>query len=78
MIALQGIYEKGRIRLSETAPSERANVIVIFPEEQKKGNLGSKESARRIFEEFTGSIKEVVEERAERISALDEKYSSTD
>lgn len=35
MIAAQGVYDNGRIQLSENAPVEKANVIVVFPEAEK-------------------------------------------
>lgn len=35
MIAVQGVYDNGRIQLSENAPVEKANVIVVFPEAEK-------------------------------------------
>lgn len=33
--AVQGVYDNGRIQLSENAPVEKANVIVVFPEAEK-------------------------------------------
>lgn len=30
MIAVQGVYDNGRIQLAENAPMEKAKVIVIF------------------------------------------------
>lgn len=35
MIAVQGVYDNGRIQLSEAAPMEKAKVIVIFLEAEK-------------------------------------------
>ena len=34
MIAVEGLYENGRIELSEKAPMEKVNVIVIFSKAQ--------------------------------------------
>ena len=35
MIAVQGVYDNGRIQLSEAAPMEKAKVAVVFPEAKK-------------------------------------------
>lgn len=76
MIAVQGIYDNGRIQLSENAPVEKANVIVVFPEAEKiEKRQMSVETARKLFDEFTGSIDRDIDERAERLGALDEKYA---
>ena len=56
MVAVQGLYENGRIELSEDAPMKKANVIVIFPEEQATEGLIIGKSAKELFEEFTGCI----------------------
>lgn len=78
MIAVQGLYEDGKIELAEKVPVDRANVIVIFPEgPEGKEEMGS-ESARKLFEEFTGSIPGELEEKEERLEALDEKYAYSD
>lgn len=101
MIAVQAVYENGKIFLAEKAPMNRAEVIVIFPEEDyvkkedpngdtitknKDSRLCVKEESRTysynakmsLFNEFTGSIKHNIEERKERLIALDKKYESTD
>ena len=46
MVAVQGLYENGRIELSEDAPMKKANVIVIFPEEQATEGLIIGKSAK--------------------------------
>lgn len=76
MIAVQGLYDNGKIQLTEDAPMEKAQVIVIFPEEKspQKANM-SKKMAKDLFDEFTGSIKREIDEKAERMGALDEKYA---
>lgn len=79
MIAVQGLYDNGKIQLTEDAPMEKAKVIVIFPEEKSpKESSMSKKTARDLFDEFTGSIKREIDEKAERMGALDEKYAGID
>lgn len=76
MIAVQGVYDNGRIQLAENPPMEKAKVIVIFPEESNNnGSKVTKETARILFDEFTGSIKRDIDEKSERLGALDEKHS---
>lgn len=55
---------------------EKAKVIVIFPEEEtvKETHMPNK-TARHLFDEFTGSIKREIDEKSERLGALDEKYA---
>ena len=78
MIAVQGVYENGRIQLAETAPMEKAQVIVIFPEGRPAVKTESGRSARKIFDEFTGSIKREIDEKAELMAARDDKYADTE
>lgn len=79
MIAVQGVYDNGRIQLSENAPVEKAKVIVVFPEAEKvEKRQMTVEAARKLFDEFTGSIDRDIDERAERLGALDEKYAGVD
>lgn len=78
MIAVQGLYEDGRIQLDEAVPMKRAKVIVIFPENESKKPYTEMKSARKLFEEFTGSVQREIDERAERLSAIEEKYAGVD
>lgn len=78
MIAVQGLYEDGRIQLDEAAPMKRAKVIVIFPESESKKTYKEMKPARKLFEEFTGSVQREFDERAERLSAIEEKYAGVD
>lgn len=78
MIAVQGLYENGKIELAEKAPVNRANVIVIFPESPAGKEEMRLESARRLFDEFTGSISREINEKEEYLEALDEKYAYSD
>lgn len=77
MIAVQGLYDNGKIQLMEDAPMEKADVIVIFPEREviKETHMSPK-IARDLFDKFTASIKREVDENSERLGALDEKYES--
>lgn len=76
MIAVQGEYDNGRIRLTEKPPMEKAQVLVIFPDNKGKTQL-SLDVARKTFKEFTGSIKRDINVKQELLEALDEKYEST-
>ena len=78
MVAVQGLYENGRIRLSETAPMEKARVIVIFPGDRGEESHISEQTARELFDEFTESIQRTIDEKAELLERLDEKYADID
>ncbi len=78
MVAVQGIYENGHIQLEEAAPMEKANVIVIFPERDVMKNEKSNQLSRKLFDEFTGSIDRVIDEKKELEAARDEKYANID
>lgn len=78
MVAVQGIYENGQIQLKEAAPMEKANVIVIFPENHVAKNEQSDQMSRKLFEEFTGSISRIIDEKKELETARNEKYASID
>lgn len=78
MIAVEGLYENGRIELSEEAPMEKAKVIVIFPEDQTSKKNVIANSAKQLFDEFTGCISRDIDEKSERLGALDEKYADFD
>lgn len=68
MIAIQGLYDNGKIHLAEDAPMEKAKVIVIFPDEKppKEASM-SKKMARDLFDEFTGSITREIDVKTERL-----------
>ena len=78
MVAVQGIYENGHIQLEEAAPMEKANVIVIFPERNAVKNEKSNQLSRKLFDEFTGSIDRVIDEKKELEAARNEKYANID
>ncbi len=66
MIVVQGGYENGRIELAEDAPMEKADVIVIFPEKQTLKKRKNRDCAKELFDEFTGCITRVIDEKIER------------
>lgn|GEM_PF-1009691 len=79
MIALQGEYENGILTLTSQAPANKAKVIVIFQDIEKEiNNELSTDEAINIFNKYTGCIKRVIDEKAERLEAIDEKYESID
>ncbi len=78
MVAVQGVYENDQIQLEEAAPMERANVIVIFPENHIVKNEQSDQISRKLFEEFTGSINRIIDEKKEPEAARNEKYANID
>lgn len=64
MIAIQGIYDNGRIQLSEAAPMKKAKVIVIFPDnEDVEKEQMTKDDAKKILNKFTASINRDIDER---------------
>lgn len=79
MVAVEGLYDNGKIMLSESAPMEKARVIVVFPEPKKEnGKRLSTDDARALFDEFSGCLDGDIDERAERLGALDEKFENID
>ena len=78
MIAIKGVYDNGWIQLTEKAPAEKASVIVIFPQDRSAENHVSERMARKLFDDFTGSISRDIDERSELMAARDEKYACSD
>lgn len=77
MVAVEGLYDNGKIKLSQSAPMEKAKVIVIFPETKKKDREQlSTDAAKALFQEFSGCLDGNIDEKAGRLGALDEKYES--
>ena len=80
VLAVKGIYENGKVTLEETPQIEMSEVVVVFPDNEfskMSGELVS-DKKRAIFEDFSGSINRVIDLKAERLEALDEKYKSVD
>ncbi len=79
MVAVEGLYDNGKIMLSESAPMEKAKVIVVFPEpKEEDGKWLSTHAARALFHEFSGCLDGDIDEQAERLGALDEKFENID
>lgn len=78
MIAVQGLYEDGRIQLQDEAPVKKASVIVIFPEERLVGKRENEIHYRELFDDFSGSISRTIDEKVELMVARDEKYAHVD
>ena len=78
MLAVQGIYENGQIKLLGEQPKGNAEVLVIFnvSKEDDVDVTNNDMATRRLFDEFTGCINRKIDEKAERLEALDEKYAS--
>lgn len=71
MVVVEGLYDNGKIMLSESAPMEKAKVIVVFPEPKKENcKRLSTDDARALFDEFSGCLDGDIDERAERLGAL--------
>lgn len=80
MLAVKGIYSNGHITLENRVPVKSAEVIVVFPdmdERNKEMDLTVK-NRRKLFEEFSGSVDRIIDEKAEKMEAVDEKYESAD
>lgn len=79
MVIVEGLYDNGNIKLLQSAPMEKAKVIVIFPETKKEDKKRlSIDVAKALFHEFSGCLDGDMDEKAERLGALDEKYESVD
>ena len=78
MLAVQGLYENGQIKLLGEQPKGNAEVIVIFnaSREDDTDVTDNDMTTRKLFNEFTGCINRKIDEKAERLEALDEKYAS--
>lgn len=80
MLAVKGIYSNGQITLESRLPVKSAEVIVVFPdmdERNKELDLTVNER-RKLFEEFSGSVDRIIDEKAEKMRAVDEKYEGVD
>lgn len=80
MLAVKGIYQNGRVTLNEALPMKSSEVIVIFPDNEMKKDRKelSLEKKEELFEEFSGSVERMINEKEERLGALREKYESAD
>lgn len=48
--------------------------LVVFPNKETEDKIFQDDEARKIFDKFTGSINRIIDEKAERLEALDERY----
>lgn len=78
MLAVKGIYSNGHITLENRIPVKSAEVIVVFPDMDEQDKEMDLKNRRKLFEEFSGSVDRTIDEKAEKMEAVDEKYESAD
>lgn len=80
MLAVKGIYNDGKVILKNKLSIKSAEVIVVFPDtDEQRENTGlSAKTKRELFEEFSGSVDRVIDVKAEKMEAMDERYESID
>ena len=78
MLAIEGLYDNGRVELDEKAPVDNSRVIVWFPAEKSAEKKMSAKEALRILDKYKGSINGDLNAKAERLAYVDEKYGNTD
>lgn len=80
MLAVKGIYNNGYITLEDRLPVRSAEVIVVFPDmDERNGEEDlTVKDRRKLFEEFSGSVDRIIDEKAEKMEAADEKYKGAD
>lgn len=76
MLAVKGIYDNGKVILEDAPLIEMSEVVVVFPDNEleKSADECALERKRELFDEFSGSVNRIIDLKAERIEALDEKY----
>jgi len=78
MLAIEGQYDKGWVKLDEDAPVDSSRVIVWFPmEKSAKEERMSTEEALRILDKYKGSIRSGLDAKTEKLAYLDERYGNT-
>lgn len=78
MLAVKGRYSNGYITLENRIPVKSAEVIVVFPDMDERDHEMDLKNRRKLFEEFSGSVNRIIDEKAEKMEAVDEKYESAD
>lgn len=80
VLAVKGIYENGKVILEDMPPIEMSEVVVVFSDSEsvKKSDELAVDKKRELFNEFSGSINRIIDVKAERLEALNEKYENTD
>jgi hypothetical protein len=77
MHAIQGVYNRGELKLNTKPPKNYSNVIVVFTDEiPAKNEKMPMEEALRILDKHAGSIKGEINIREERLAYLDERYGN--
>jgi len=75
MLAVQGVYEAGRITLKNTVPMKRANVLVIFPVESSSSDVEvTRAEAFERLKKYKRGGNNNIDYEAERDEYLHEKY----
>ncbi|MCL2224405.1 MAG: hypothetical protein FWB96_05510 [Defluviitaleaceae bacterium] len=77
MLAVQGIYESGRVTLKNDVPMKRASVLVIFPVEQSNDDKEiTREEAFARLKEYRRGNGSTLDYERERDEYLHGKYGS--
>ncbi len=76
MLAVKGIYNNGKVILENAPLIEMSEVVVVFPDNESEEALDESalERKKALFDEFSGSVNRIIDLKAERLGALDEKY----
>ena len=76
MLAVKGIYDNGKVILEDAPLIEMSEVVVVFPDNglEKSADESALERKRAFFDEFSGSVNRIIDLKAERLGALEEKY----
>ena len=82
MLAIKGIYNNGKVTLAEEMPIQNTTteVSVLFPDNRtiESSSEFSLKEKKELFEKFSGSVNRVIDIKAEKSEALEEKYECTD
>lgn len=80
VLAVKGIYENGKVILDDKPSIGMSEVVVVFPDSEsgKRSEELTPDKKRELFNEFSGSINRIIDVKAERLEALDEKYENID
>lgn len=73
MLAVKAIYSNGHITLENRIPVKSAEVIVVFPDMDEQDKEMDLKNRRKLFEEFSGSVDRIIDERAEKMEAVSEE-----
>lgn len=75
VLAVKGIYNNGKVILEDNPLIEMSEVVVVFPDNELESMPmeSNSDGKRALFEEFSGSINRIIDLKAERLEALDER-----